>query len=108
MLCNGRRYNVTNCKHVSHWESITCKCNGFLRRSLCLSDSVVITSWLKERTLERLSPAGTQACCVADFQVGCPPQQPAGLETRGTADLEVCATLNRYGLPALPSMRQLD
>jgi hypothetical protein len=30
-----------------------------------------------------------QTCCVADFQIGIP---QAGLETRGTADLEVCAT----------------
>jgi hypothetical protein len=40
--------------------------------------------------------AGFQTCCAADFQVGSTALQPAGLETRGTADLEVCATLNRY------------
>jgi hypothetical protein len=39
--------------------------------------------------------AGFQTCCVADFQVGKAHniQQHAGLETRDTADLEVCATL---------------
>jgi hypothetical protein len=40
--------------------------------------------------------AGFQTCCIADFQVGSAALRPAGLETRGTADLEVCATLNRY------------
>jgi len=51
---------------------------------------------------------GTCLCCVA--QVSKPavsptsksapqPYGPAGLETRGTADLEVCATLNRYFPP---------
>src|SRR5208283_3486341 len=38
--------------------------------------------------------AGFQTCCVADFQVGVALEiaQIAGLETRDTADLEVCAT----------------
>jgi hypothetical protein len=39
--------------------------------------------------------AGFQTCCAADFQVGIAEVWPAGLETRGTADLEVCATLFR-------------
>ena len=43
-----------------------------------------------------LRSAGFQTCCIADFQVGYAALRPAGLETRGTADLEVCATLNRY------------
>ena len=43
-----------------------------------------------------LCSAGFQTCRVADFQVGSAAVRPAGLETRGTADLEVCATLNRY------------
>jgi hypothetical protein len=43
-----------------------------------------------------LRSAGFQTCCAADFQVGLAVLEPAGLETRGTADLEVCATLNRY------------
>jgi hypothetical protein len=29
---------------------------------------------------------------------------PAGLETRDTADLEVCATLNRYVAPLSPPL----
>jgi hypothetical protein len=39
--------------------------------------------------------AGFQTCCIADFQVGRAPDAPgpAGLETRDTADLEVCATV---------------
>src|SRR6202034_2227507 len=43
--------------------------------------------------------AGFQTCCAADFQVGWTALRPAGLETRGTADLEVCATLNRHRSP---------
>src|ERR1700733_5174147 len=39
--------------------------------------------------------AGFQTCCVADFQVGTATLRPAGLETRDTADLEVCATQSR-------------
>jgi hypothetical protein len=46
--------------------------------------------------LAALRGAGFQTCCVADFQVGIADLPPAGLETRDTADLEVCATLNRY------------
>jgi hypothetical protein len=56
--------------------------------------------------------AGFQTCCIADFQVGKTLEitQFAGLETRDTADLEVCATgimsrcipcwtrCNRFGL----------
>jgi hypothetical protein len=44
-----------------------------------------------------LRGAGFQTCCIADFQVGSLASRPAGLETRDTADLEVCATLNTYG-----------
>jgi hypothetical protein len=38
--------------------------------------------------------AGFQTCCIADFQVGraLVIVRAAGLETRDTADLEVCAT----------------
>jgi hypothetical protein len=38
--------------------------------------------------------AGFQTCCIADFQVGKTLKitRFAGLETRDTADLEVCAT----------------
>jgi hypothetical protein len=38
--------------------------------------------------------AGFQTCCIADFPVGKALEitQFAGLETRDTADLEVCAT----------------
>ena len=38
--------------------------------------------------------AGFQTCCIADFQVGRAPDitESAGLETRDTADSEVCAT----------------
>ena len=38
--------------------------------------------------------AGFQTCCVADFQIGVAYEvaRSAGLETRDTADLEVCAT----------------
>jgi hypothetical protein len=48
-----------------------------------------------------LRSAGFQTCRMADFQVGSAALRPAGLETRGTADLEVCATLNRYQPPDL-------
>jgi hypothetical protein len=43
----------------------------------------------------RLCSAGFQTCCIADFQVGKTSTivQSAGLETRDTADLEVCATV---------------
>ena len=42
-----------------------------------------------------------QTCCIADFQVGSVSGivTPAGLETRDTAALEVCATLNSYPPP---------
>jgi hypothetical protein len=45
-------------------------------------------------TTAGLCSAGFQTCCIADFQVGRTPaiMQSAGLETRDTADLEVCAT----------------
>ena len=38
--------------------------------------------------------AGFQTCCIADFQIGRRRdiEQHAGLETRDTADSEVCAT----------------
>jgi hypothetical protein len=47
-----------------------------------------------------LCSAGFQTCCIADFQVGRVPVvvPSAGLETRDTADLEVCAT----GVAATP------
>jgi predicted transcriptional regulator len=44
----------------------------------------------------RMRAAGFQTCCIAGFQAGTAPLRPAGLETCGTADLEVCATPNRY------------
>jgi hypothetical protein len=39
--------------------------------------------------------AGFQTCCIADFQVGkaLGIREFTGLETRDTADLEVCATV---------------
>jgi hypothetical protein len=43
----------------------------------------------------RSCSAGFQTCCVADFQVGTTALRLAGLETRDTADLEVCATPGR-------------
>jgi hypothetical protein len=45
-------------------------------------------------TTASLCSAGFQTCCIADFQVGRTSAivQSAGLETRDTADLEVCAT----------------
>src|SRR5688572_30983063 len=49
----------------------------------------------KEATHERGCSAGFQTCCIADFQVGRVFWRSAGLETRDTADLEVCATLLR-------------
>jgi hypothetical protein len=50
--------------------------------------------------LPGLRSAGFQTCCIADFQAGSPALWPAGLDTRDTADLEVCATLNSYPAPA--------
>ena len=44
--------------------------------------------------LSPLRAAGFQTCRAADFQIGTP---HAGLGTRDPADLEACATLNRYG-----------
>src|SRR5580658_7396606 len=49
--------------------------------------------------LPMLCGAGFQTCCVADFQVGSAALRPAGLETRATADLEVCATHGTRGNP---------
>jgi hypothetical protein len=44
--------------------------------------------------------AGFQTCCVADFQVGRAWNiaRLAGLETRDTADLEVCATVVKFSV----------
>jgi hypothetical protein len=46
-----------------------------------------------QATTAGLRSAGFQTGCIADFQVGRTPAvvQSAGLETRDTADLEVCA-----------------
>ena len=46
--------------------------------------------------LAALRSAGFQTYCAANFQAGMTTLAPAGLETRDTADLEVCATPNRY------------
>ena len=51
--------------------------------------------------LPKQRSAGFQTCRAADFQVGSPALPPAGLETRETADLEVCATLTRYNAHVL-------
>jgi hypothetical protein len=59
---------------------------------------------MKGRT-ENRSSAGFQTCRIADFQVGkvLGITQFAGLETRDTADLEVCATVVVYGCALLTS-----
>jgi predicted metal-dependent hydrolase len=49
--------------------------------------------------------AGFQTCCIADFQIGrsCDVVRPPGLETRDTADLEVCASnFIRLGAEVIP------
>ena len=46
--------------------------------------------------LPRARSSGFQTCRVADFQVGSAAVRSTRLETRHTADLKVCATLNRY------------
>jgi len=51
-----------------------------------------------------LRGAGFQTCRVAGLQAGSAPLLQAGLETRDTADLEVCATLNRYSRPERATM----
>jgi len=43
--------------------------------------------------------AGFQTCRIADFQVGSVAWRLAGLETRATADLEVCATVKTVFTP---------
>ena len=50
---------------------------------------------MKAETCIRERSAGFQTCCVADFQIGGAGEfvSGAGLETRDTADLEVCATV---------------
>jgi hypothetical protein len=54
--------------------------------------------------------AGFQTCCIADFQVGkvLENARPAGLETRDTADLEVCATVAVPGMPMLKEEAESD
>jgi hypothetical protein len=50
---------------------------------------------INTRAADRIArSAGFQTCRIADFQVGVVFNvvRPAGLETRNTADLEVCAT----------------
>jgi hypothetical protein len=58
--------------------------------------------YLLSADLPSLRSAGFLTCCIAGFQAGSPALWPAGLESRGTADLEVCATLNSYLAPASP------
>jgi hypothetical protein len=50
--------------------------------------------------LPGLRSAGFQTCCIADFPVGSQALWPTGLETRDTADLEVCGTLNSHPAPS--------
>jgi hypothetical protein len=59
-------------------------------------------AYLLSADLPGLRSAGFQTCCIAGFQAGSPALWPAGLETRDTADLEVCATLNNYPAPTGP------
>jgi hypothetical protein len=59
-------------------------------------------AYLLSADLPGLRSAGFPTCCIADFQVGSPALWPAGLETRDTADLEVCATPNSYPAPSGP------
>jgi hypothetical protein len=67
---------------------------GWHRRLACPGRR--LAEYLFSSKLAALRSAGFQTCCVAGFQAGITAQPPAGLETRDTADLEVCATLNRY------------
>ena len=72
------------------------QCNrGFGRMVL---GTLAAVAYLFSANLPRLRSAGFQTCCVAGFQAGSTPLLQAGLETRDTADLEVCATLNRYAV----------
>jgi len=59
-------------------------------------------AYLLSADLPGLRGAGFPTCCIAGFQAGSPALWPAGLETRDTADLEVCAAPNRYPAPAGP------
>jgi hypothetical protein len=55
--------------------------------------------------------AGFQTCCIADFQVDrvLENARPAGLETRDTADLEVCATVAvPQGAPQVERVLKID
>jgi hypothetical protein len=65
-------------------------------------------TYLFGRRLAALRGAGFQTCCVADFQVGITALPPAGLETRDTADLEVCVTLNGYRTADMPCQEGED
>ena len=70
------------------------------------NDLLVLAKSHRGRIAHRPRSAGFQTCCIADFQIGSAAGfraraisqasrvvgPSAGLETRDTADLEVCAT----------------
>jgi len=60
--------------------------------------TLAAVAYLFSANLPRLRSAGFQTGCIAGFQAGSATLLQAGLETRDTADLEVCATLNRYAV----------
>src|ERR1039458_4694804 len=63
--------------------------------SVCVSIFALLSAGSAIRRDVPARSAGFQTCCIADFQVGrvLENARPAGLETRDTADLEVCATV---------------
>jgi hypothetical protein len=63
--------------------------------SVCVSIFALLSAGPAIRRDVPARSAGFQTCRIADFQVGrgLENARPAGLETRDTADLEVCATV---------------
>src|SRR6266568_1208914 len=73
-----------------------------------VDDRFRVTGYSVARAPTAEGSAGFQTCCIADFQVGWAGKLPrlAGLETRDTADLEICATkLPRTGNVSIDGQR---
>jgi hypothetical protein len=91
LICANNRYFQTAKLHCSYTTGRRFR-QLVSRKNLSVNFGVHLDNTSEATRLPR--SAGFQTCCIADFQVGKVVEitQFAGLETRDTADLEVCAT----------------
>src|SRR5208282_4571254 len=66
--------------------------SGFGIGSVCAVEFIFVLTQRRKGAETQSCSAGFQTCCIADFKIGGACERSAGLETRDTADLEVCAT----------------